>query len=143
MEEIQTMEELINKPHLIRFSKIGESHLGYLSIAEFGHSVPFEIKRVFWAYFTPEDVIRGFHAHHETEMILIAAAGKITVKTEDATGEVMEFQLERPNEGLYLPKLCWHTMQYSHNAVQLVLTSSHYAAEDYIRDYDEFKKTSA
>ncbi|MFA9290759.1 MAG: FdtA/QdtA family cupin domain-containing protein, partial [Solirubrobacteraceae bacterium] len=118
---------------------IGESSLGYISVAENFKNVPFEIKRVFWAYYTPDNIIRGRHAHHETEMILISISGKIIITTE-MPGENPEiFVLENPNQGIYLPKLCWHTMQYSHNSVQLVLASSLYLEEDYIRDYSEFK----
>ena len=50
-----------------------------------------------------------------------------------------EFILEKPETGLFIPKLCWHTMQYSHNAVQLVLASTVYSESDYIRDYQKFK----
>ncbi len=127
-----------NQPQIIKFSKIGESSVGYMSIAEIEKSVPFNIRRVFWAYFTPEDVIRGFHAHYETQMILIAVAGKIKVTTEMPDGLSNQFVLERPSEGVFLPKLCWHTMQYSHNAVQLVLASTLYSEPDYIRDYQRF-----
>lgn len=127
-------------PKIISFPCIGSLELGYLSIAENQKDIPFEIKRVFWAYYTPNSVIRGKHAHHETEMILIAVTGKIEVTTEMHNKKPEVFVLENPNEGLYLPKLCWHTMKYSHNSVQLVLASSFYNESDYIRDYNEFLK---
>jgi dTDP-4-dehydrorhamnose 3,5-epimerase-like enzyme len=129
-----------HQPYIIHFSKIGASSMGYLSIAEIEKSIPFIIKRVFWAYFTPEDVKRGAHAHHETEMVLIAVAGKIKVVTEMANNVTEEFILDRPNEGVFLPKKCWHTLQYSHNAVQLVLASTLYDEQDYIRDYQKFRQ---
>ena len=129
-----------DKPHIIKFSKIGKSSEGFISICETQKHVPFEIKRVFWTYFTPDNIVRGRHAHHYTEMVLVAMCGKIIVDTE-MPGNIHEtFILESPNEGLYLPKLCWHTMQYSHNSVQMVLANSLYNEEDYVRDYDTFKK---
>lgn len=124
----------------MEFAKVGESSIGYISIAEVGQHVPFEIKRVFWTYFTPESVERGGHAHHSTEMLLLAAAGRILVRTEMPDGYTESFPLDQPFRGLYIPKYCWHTMRYSHNAVQLVLASSKYEKEDYIRDYDVFRK---
>lgn len=127
------------KPYLIEFPKIGNSALGYISIAEGTKSLPFELKRSFWSYYTPEEVVRGRHAHHQTEMVLVAVAGSITVNTELLTGEMDVFRLDKPHVGLYLPIYCWHTMQYSHNAVQLVLASSHYDEADYIRSYETFK----
>lgn len=131
---------IIKRPEIIDFPKIGEAIEGYISIGEVGKNINFDIKRVFWTYFTPESVIRGRHAHLETEMILIAVAGRIIVNTETIDGEKDAFYLESPNQGIYLPAYCWHTMQYSHNAVQMVLTSTLYSETDYIRNYETFKQ---
>lgn len=127
-----------SQPYIIEFPKIGDSSLGYISVVENQKNIPFDIKRVFWAYYTPDNIARGRHAHHETEMILIAVSGKIIVTTEMPREKPEIFILENPNQGIYLPKLCWHTMQYSHNSVQLVLASSLYNEEDYIRNYNDF-----
>ena len=129
----------MSTPKLISFNKIGNPPEGYISIFQNGQEMPFEVKRCFWTYYTPEEVVRGRHAHYNTEMILIAAAGKIIVHTEMPGGKKAEFTLEKPESGLLIPKLCWHTMQYSHNAVQLVLASTVYEESDYIRDYETFK----
>jgi dTDP-4-dehydrorhamnose 3,5-epimerase-like enzyme len=126
-------------PYLIEFPKVGDPTLGYISISEFEKNVPFACKRTFWTYYTPESVVRGRHAHHATEQLLIAVAGRIIVNTEMRDGELQTFVLDSPNVGLYVPPTAWHTMQYSHSAVQLVFASTHYDAADYIRNYDEFK----
>lgn len=125
---------------LVNFPKIGSPMEGYLSIGQSNMHVPFTIKRVFWTYFTPDSVTRGRHTHFETEMILIALSGIIIVKTEDITGNKQEFVLKNPTEGLYIPPLTWHEMEYSHTAVQLVLTNTEYDEKDYIRSYEDFKK---
>jgi dTDP-4-dehydrorhamnose 3,5-epimerase-like enzyme len=130
----------MNTPHIIEFQKLGSTDIGYISVAENQKNIPFDVKRVFWSYHTPDNVVRGRHAHHQTEMILIATIGRIVVNTEMPNGDLNVFSLESPNQGLYLPKYCWHTMQYSHIAVQLVLASELYAESDYIRDYNEFLK---
>lgn len=126
-------------PHLITFPSIGQSELGYISVAE-NTELPFIIQRVFWTFYTPQEVIRGRHAHHQLEQILIAVAGTIKVKTEDRQGAEQVFILDKPHEGLYLPPDHWHTMQYSHTAVQLTLASMPFQESDYIRDYDVFKR---
>ena len=131
----------MSQPHIIEFPKLGAPDLGYISGAENNKHIPFDIKRVFWSYHTPDTVVRGRHAHHETEMVLIAALGRIVVNTEMPDGQLNVFSLESPNQGLYLPKYCWHTMQYSHIAVQLVLASTLYDESEYIRNYEDFKKT--
>ena len=128
----------LTKPKLIQFPKIGNSSLGYISLAE-NETLPFVVHRVYWTYFTPEDVQRGAHAHYKLEQILVAAAGKITEHTEMPNGIKKSFVLESPDKGVFLPKLSWHTMQFSHNAVQMCIANMIYEEKDYIRNYDEFK----
>ena len=130
----------MENPFLINFPKLGAPEIGYISITEQQQQVPFEVKRIFWTYYTPESIVRGRHAHHVTEQVLIAAAGRITVTTELADGAIQTFRLEDPHVGLYVPPHAWHTMQYSHSAVQLVLASVPFDEADYIRSYDEFKQ---
>lgn len=126
-------------PHIIDFKKLGEPGIGYISVAQ-NDQLPFEAKRIFWTYYTPESIVRGRHAHHRTEQILIAVTGIIIVTTETANGEINTFVLDKPDMGVYIPPNVWHTMQYSHTAVQVVFASSLYEPGDYIRDYEEFKK---
>ena len=125
-------------PHTLHFDKIGHSVEGYLAIAEFEKNLPFMPLRAFWTYFTPNEVIRGRHAHYRTEMVILAVNGRIELEVETLQGETTHFLLDRPDVGVYLPALCWHTMQYSHDAVQLVFTSTLYDPEDYIRSYEDF-----
>jgi dTDP-4-dehydrorhamnose 3,5-epimerase-like enzyme len=120
----------MDQPYIIDFSKLGSPDMGYISVAENNKNLPFELKRVFWSYHTPDNVVRGRHAHHHTEMVLIATLGRIVVNTEMPNGELKVFSLESPSQGLYIPKYCWHTMQYSHIAVQLVLASELYDEAD-------------
>ncbi len=127
----------LSKPFLFEFPKIGNSSLGYISIAE-KENLPFVPKRIYWTYFTPEEVQRGGHSHYDLHQILVAVAGTIVVTTEMLDGEKQEFLLDRPNIGIFIPKMCWRTMQYSHNAVQMCIASNEYDEKDYIRDYDEF-----
>ncbi|HEY1037828.1 MAG TPA: FdtA/QdtA family cupin domain-containing protein [Bacteroidia bacterium] len=133
------MVETIKKPKLIEFPKIGSSPLGYISVAEIA-AVGFNINRVFWTYYTPEEIIRGRHAHYELEQILIAASGKLVVGTECFDSDPETFELSSPNVGLYIPPYCWHDMQFSHSSVLLSLSSIEYRESDYIRDYQQFKK---
>jgi hypothetical protein len=128
------------RPFLIEFPKIGDYTQGYISVTERTKTLPIDVHRVYWTYYTPEEIIRGRHAHFALEQVLFAAAGKITVETESVFGDKDEFTLDRPNLGVFLPKLCWHTMQYSHNAVQICLASIEYDEKDYIRDYEQFKE---
>lgn len=129
----------MNEPYIIEFPKIGTSAIGYISVLDSLDSLPFKVKRVFWTYYTPESIVRGRHAHHVTEQVLIAVSGRILVTTESAQGEIKVFALDSPSQGIYIPPNVWHTMQYSHSAVQLVLASTSFDEQDYIRDYDMFR----
>ncbi|MDF1673846.1 MAG: FdtA/QdtA family cupin domain-containing protein [Vicingaceae bacterium] len=130
-----------NQPYIIDFNKIGAPSLGYISVAE-KDNLPFLPKRIYWTYFTPEDVERGGHAHINLEQILVAVAGKVDLKIEMITGEVFEFILDSPHKGVYIPKKSWRTMKYTHNAVQMCIASIEYSESDYIRDYNEFLNLS-
>ena len=126
-------------PYIIQFPKLGAPDIGYISVGQNDQNpLPFAVQRVFWTYYTPENIVRGRHAHQHTEQVLIAVAGRITVTTELTNGDINVFRLEEPSMGLYIPPCAWHTIQYSHTAVQLVLASLPYAEEDYIRDYQSF-----
>lgn len=127
-----------DKPHFIIFDKIGKPNLGYISVAENSENIPFEIQRVYWTYFTPQDITRGGHAHLELEQVIIAVSGVITFYIEDIDGNKSEFILDRPDKGLYIPKRIWRDIKFSHNAVLLCLASKKYKEDDYVRDYETF-----
>jgi mannose-6-phosphate isomerase-like protein (cupin superfamily) len=128
------------QPYLIEFPKLGDSSIGFISVTEQLKTIPFEVKRTFWTYYTPESIVRGRHAHYQTEQVLVAVAGRIIVTTEMPDGTVSVHRLENPHIGLYVPPHAWHTMQYSHSAVQVVFASHPYDEQDYIRQYDQFKE---
>ncbi len=130
---------MVEYPHIITFPKIGNSQLGYISVAE-KELLPFEIKRIYWTYYTPESVERGGHAHFNLEQVLVAMAGKIIISVELLNGIIQEFVLDNPYHGLYIPKNTWRTMKYTHNAVQMCIASMVYDENDYTRDYKEFKQ---
>lgn len=131
----------MDTPHIIQFPRIGKTIEGYISVAE-GESLPFEVRRVYWTYFTPESICRGGHAHLKLEQILVAVAGRIIVTTQMPGKLKEEFILDTADKGLFIPKYCWRTMNYTHNAVQMCIANSVYQESDYIRDYGEFLKIS-
>lgn len=130
----------MNKVQMLEFQQRGDER-GHLVIAEGGIDVPFEIKRVFYIYGSDKDVVRGQHANRKTEFVLINVAGTSKVKVKDGEGNEAIFCLNRPHTGIYLPNMVWKDMyDFSDDSVLLVLASTHYDPEEYIRDYDEFVK---
>ena len=124
---------------LVEFPKILDAR-GNLSFIENGDQVPFKIKRVYWIYDVPGGVHRGAHAYRENQELVVALSGSFDVVIDDGK-EQKSFHLNRSYYGLYLPKYTWRVMEnFSTNSLALVLSSTDYDTDDYIFDYEQFKK---
>ena len=122
----------------LQFPDLGDER-GKLVVAEGELDIPFPIRRVFYIYGSDDTVVRGQHANRESEFVLINVAGSSKVMITDGDSkEIVE--LKRPMEGLYIPKMIWKEMyDFSPDSVLLVLASTHYDGNEYIRDYEEYK----
>lgn len=127
------------EPHLIDLPKKMDSR-GNLSFFENDTQLPFEIKRTYWIYDVPGGEKRGGHAYKATSEFIVALSGSFDVVVDDGT-ERKIFSLNRSYYGLYVPKMCWREMgNFSTNSLALIVASTEFSEEDYIRDYDLFKK---
>ena len=128
----------MNEPKIIQLPKILDRR-GNLSVIEENNHIPFKIERTFWIYDVPGDSQRGGHAYKETEEFIVALSGSFDVVLDNGV-ERKTYHLNRSYYGLYVPKMIWREMNnFSTNSLALVLSSTKYDAEDYIRDYEEFK----
>ena len=124
---------------LIEFNDLGDER-GKLVVVEGKQTIPFEIKRVFYIYNSDSTVVRGQHANKESEFVLINVAGKSKVRITDGKEEYI-VNLDRPMVGVYIPKMVWKDMyDFSEDSVLLVLASTHYNGQEYIRDYETYKE---
>ena len=113
---------------------------GNLSVGEFERSVPFEARRYFLVFDVPSVETRGEHAHKACHQFLVCVRGSVTVVADDGRDR-QEYVLDRPEKGLHLPPMVWGIQyKYSPDAVLLVFASHYYDADDYIRDYEEFRR---
>jgi len=113
---------------------------GNMSIADGINEVRFKDDRVFWIYDIPAGEARGAHAHRECHQFIIAASGSFEVEADDGT-EKKTIYLNRPFYGLHVPPGIWaHEFNFSAGAICLVLTSHPYEENDYIKEYDEFRR---
>ena len=126
------------KPFLLNFPQRGDER-GWLVVAEGNKDVPFDIKRIFYIYGTDSGVVRGQHANRNSEFVLVNVAGSCKVRTRDGRGNDRVFELNKPNMGLFIPRMVWKDMyDFSPDSILLCLASESYDPNEYIRDYDAF-----
>ncbi|WP_395623760.1 sugar 3,4-ketoisomerase [Sphingomonas daechungensis] len=100
--------------------------------------IPFEIKRVYVVYDTKPLVERGHHAHKSLEQWIVCVAGSCMFTVDDGI-ERREVLLDNPNKGLHIGNGIWREMRhFAPGTALVVLASTLYDLEDYIRDYDDF-----
>ena len=113
---------------------------GKLIPIELDKDMPFEVKRMFYVYDVHNQNDRGKHSHHKTKQILIAVNGGVTVICDDGKKR-RNYVLNEPNKALLIPEMIWDEQVYhSESSVLLVLSNTNYDVNDYIEDYDEFKR---
>jgi dTDP-4-dehydrorhamnose 3,5-epimerase-like enzyme len=129
----------LNDVKLIQLPKILDQR-GNLSFIEGENHIPFKIQRTYLIYDVPGGEIRGSHAYKELKEFIVALSGSFDVVLDDGK-EKQSYSLNRSYYGLYVPKMIWRSMEnFSTNALCMILASEKYREEDYIRDYEEFKK---
>lgn len=121
----------------IEFKQNGDDR-GHLVVVEGGKDIPFEIARVFYIYGSDPEVVRGKHANHRSEFVLINVNGKSKVKVDNGV-TTETFELNKPHTGIYLPKMLWKDMyDFSTDSILLVLSNEKYDPTEYIKDYEEY-----
>jgi WxcM-like, C-terminal len=122
---------------IINLPKI-EDHRGNLSFIEEENHIPFKIRRVYWIYDVPGGEFRGSHAFKNSEEFIVAISGSFDVILHDGIEE-KKFSLNRSYYGLYVTKLVFRRLEnFSTNSLALILASTAYNENDYIRNFDEF-----
>lgn len=112
---------------------------GNLSVVEEFKEIPFKIERTYWIYDVPGGESRGGHAYRENCEFIIALSGSFDVILDDGN-ERQRYHLNRSYYGLYVPAGLWREMDnFSTNSLALILSSTRYDEQDYIRDYELFK----
>ena len=131
----------LNKAKIIELPKICDRR-GNLSFIQNQTHVPFDIARVYWIYDVPGGQYRDGHAFRSQHELIVALSGIFDVVLKDGN-ETKRFNMSRSYYGLYVPPLTWREIDnFSTNSVALVLSSTTYNENDYIRDFNEFKAIS-
>lgn len=130
---------MIEKAKIIDLPKILDPR-GNLSFLESNIHFSFEIKRTYWIYDVPGGEIRGSHAFKKSREFIIALSGSFDVILNDSKKEV-KYSLNRSYYGLYVPNMLWRRLEnFSTNSLALIVSSISYDQNDYIRNFNEYKK---
>lgn len=131
------MKTTLSEIKLINLPKF-EDPRGNLSFIEEEKHIPFKIERTYWIYDVPGGQVRGGHAFKEQQELIVALSGSFDVLVDDGKNKET-FSLNRSYYGLYLPAGLWRQMQnFSTNSLAMVLSSTNFTEEDYIREYSDF-----
>ena len=124
---------------LVQLPKVSDER-GSLAFGEAERHIPFPIRRIFWTYDIQDDNMRGDHAHRTCEMVLFPIGGSFDIELDD--GEKQELlHMDDPSTGVFIPPLVWcRLMYFTEGAACISLASEEYVPEDYIHDYEEFKR---
>lgn len=127
-------------PKIITMKKIGEDDIGYLSFFETHNEINFDIKRIYYIYSVPLNTKRGMHAHKELKQLVWCPYGQVEIILDNGV-ERKTYVLDEPNKGLIIDRGFWRDMFWKkEGSVLCVAASGYYTEDDYIRDYDEFKR---
>ena len=133
------MQHVTEQCRVLNFGDLGDKR-GKLVVVEGNMDIPFEIKRVFYIYGSDNEVVRGQHANRESEFVLINVGGTSKVRIDNGHSEAV-IELNKPMMGLYIPTMVWKDMyDFSEDSILLVLASTHYDGNEYIRNYEDYKK---
>ena len=105
--------------------------------AEF-QEIPIEVKRVFYMHHVTED--RGGHAHIDTDQVIIPISGSFRLRLSDGK-EQREIVMDDCTRGVYVPRLTFTDLiDFTPDAVCLVLANTHYDMGKSLRSYDAYLK---
>lgn len=114
---------------------------GNLSVIEQFRNIPFKINRTYWIYDVPGGVKRDGYACKKSCEFIVALSGSFDVILYDGY-QKRRLSLKRSYYGLFIPNGLWIQLEnFSTDSLALVLASMLINPDDYIFNYNIFKKT--
>jgi hypothetical protein len=87
-----------------------------------------------------QDTVRGNHANKKTNMCFLAISGKCKITVDNGI-EKETFLMDNPAHGLVCEAMTWKKMfDFSPDCVLMVICDTNYDENEYIDDYNTFKK---
>lgn len=124
---------------LMTFQIKGDNRGSLISLEE-KRNIPFDIKRIYYIFGTEPNAIRGKHSHSNLQQVAICVSGSCKFSLDDGF-EKKVIELNEPSKGLYIGENIWREMSdFTEDCVLLVLANEYYDEDEYIRNYEEFKR---
>ena len=125
---------------VLHIKTIPTVNAGELSFFEGTKEIPFEMKRIYYITKVPEGVRRGYHAHKSLKQMLFCPYGRIQLLLENEYGRE-EIELSDPSIAVLIDRPTWREMLWlQKDSVLCVAASDYFDADDYIRDYEEYRE---
>lgn len=122
---------------IVKIPQLGDER-GQLSVVEFGKTLPFLVRRIYWIHDTKPGVSRGFHAHKKLHQLCVCVAGSVRISLFDGKKEE-SVVLDSSLKGLLFGPSLWREMHdFSPDCVLMVFADAEYDEADYIRDREQF-----
>ncbi len=116
---------------------------GTLSVVEYGKTIEFDVKRVFFLNKLLSESIRGNHAHKELRQLIICTSGSFDIELDDGINKET-ISLMDDGKCLFIDGMVWRVMRnFSEECVVTVLCDREYEFDLVISDYDEFSKMTS
>ena len=129
----------MNKIKNIKIKSFSKS-TGKLIPITFNKKFPIKVKRIFFLY-GKKNKIRGQHAHKKCSQLFVPIFGKfiLDIKTPKTNKKIMLSHSK--NVALYVPPKYWCSVKFLiKNSVLMVICDQLYKANDYIENFNEYKK---
>ena len=134
------MKLLVKNSKIIRLQLVKEKGRGETCIAESARNIPFVIKRIYTMKGMPRDVVRGNHAHKMLTQVIVCPRGSFTLELDDGM-RCQIIVMNKPEIGVVLGPKLWATMSnFSDDCMIFVMADDYYDKNEYITDYEEFKR---
>ena len=121
-------------------TKIFSNKTGKLIPIYFNKHFPIKVKRIFLLY-GKKNKIRGDHAHKKCSQVFIPIYGKLilNIKTPNVNKKIILNHLI--NTAVMVPPKHWCSVKFvNKNSILMVVCDQHYNADDYLKNFDEYKK---
>lgn len=134
----------LDNPQFIKntyiFSEFSTSNLAIIANGAIEDKV-FNVKRVYFLRNMKSEEIRGEHAHIELKQVIFVLNGQVSIEILTKFNQFFQFSLNEGGDSLYIPELSWKRIISQSDKTDIcVLASDIYKEEDYIRDFNDFKK---